>query len=422
MWTQKMLVKAIHEGRLNTLLDTLYGERRMSGKRLMALAERHEALFGVRDVSIFSAPGRVELGGNHTDHQNGLVLAAAVDADMLAAAAPNGTNVVHIVSEGFPDTVVDLNDLLPREKERGTTAALVRGCAAGAVSRGISLCGIDICITSNIPTGGGLSSSAAFEVLIAGIFSAYSQKRLTPVEMAQVGQFAENRYFGKPCGLMDQCASACGGIVQMDFRDSTSPEIEQIPFRFAKCGHTICAVDSGAGHENLTEEYAAIPTELASVCAFFGKSVLREIRETAFYEHLPALRAAVGDRAVLRAMHVFAENRRVEAEAEALRTGDFSAFLCLASASGNSSALYLQNVTPCGAVQDQALALTLAVCSHALNGKGACRVHGGGFAGAALAFVPDELLDAFQIEVNNLLGKGKCRVLRLREPGFAQII
>lgn len=418
-------VLAARGGKLDAVLGALYGADgcRAGGARLASLVRRHISCFGVQDLSAFSAPGRIELGGNHTDHQCGLVLAAAVGADILAVAAPNGKNVVHIVSEGFPDTVVDLRSLVPLERERGTTAALVRGCAAGAARRGAEPGGFDACVVSDVPSGGGLSSSAAFEVLIAGIFNVFfAGGRFSPVELAQIGQFAENAYFGKPCGLMDQCASASGGVVQIDFRDPALPVLERVPFEFAACGHTVCAVDSGASHADLTEAYASIPAELAAVCAFFGKTVLREVEEAAFYENLPALRAAAGDRAVLRAVHVYDENRRVAAEAEALRAGDFAAFLRLVRASGDSSALYLQNVTPHGAAREQALALTLAVCRRALGGRGACRVHGGGFAGAALAFVPDDLLDTFRAEVERVLGRGACRLLRQRTPGFMQIM
>ena len=425
MGTQDAVLAAAYAGELGAAFNALYGKKnvRAGAERLAALVKRHAARFGVRDVAVFSAPGRVELGGNHTDHQRGLVLAAAVSADILAVVSRNGENVVRIVSENFPDTVVDLRDLTPHTDERGKTAALVRGCAAGITSRGGVPCGFDACITSDVPAGSGLSSSAAFEVLTAGIFSTFGASgRFSPVELAQIGQYAENIYFGKPCGLMDQCASASGGVVRIDFRDPAEPEIERVPFDFEACGHTLCAVDSGADHVDLTAEYAAIPAELADVCAFFGKDVLREVDEAAFYENLPAMRAVAGDRAVLRAMHVFDENRRVAAEVETLQNGDFEKFLRLVNISGDSSACYLQNVTPCGAARKQALAVTLAVCRHALAGYGACRVHGGGFAGAALAFVPDKRLDVFRADVERTLGHGACRVLKIRAKGFSQLI
>ena len=419
------ILQKLDEGELSGLLAPLYGADGciFAGKRLRMLVQQYEERFGGHEISVFSAPGRVELGGNHTDHQRGRVLAASVSTDVLAVAAPNGENVVRIVSEGFPDTVVDLADLTPHPEEFGTTAALVRGCAAGMVERGIVPGGFNACMTSDIPSGGGLSSSAAFEVLTAGILNRFfAESRFSPVHLAQIGQYAENVYFGKPSGLMDQCASAVGGVVQIDFRCPEAPEIETVPFDFENCGYTVCAVDSGASHADLTAEYAAIPEDLAHICAFFRKNVLREVDETQFYENLPALRAAAGDRAVLRAMHVFDENRRVTAEAAALRAGDLPAFLRLVCDSGDSSALFLQNITPCGAARDQALALTLALCRRALDGRGAYRVHGGGFAGSALVFVPNDRLDEFRATVEHTLGSGACRVLRIRAKGFAQLL
>ncbi len=423
MDTQETLCTAVQKGEWDTTLASLYGKENVSSarERLTSLAKRHMARFGAHDVAVFRAPGRVELGGNHTDHQRGLVLAASVSADILAVVSRNTEPLVRIVSEGFPDTTVSLQNLALRADERGTTAALVRGCAAKVATYG-RLCGFDACATSDVPSGSGLSSSAAFEVLTAGILAALGKTEpLSPVALAQIGQYAENRYFGKPCGLMDQCASAAGGVVRIDFSAPSAPEIVRVPFDFSACGYVVCTVDSGAGHEDLTECYASIPEELGRVCAFFGKNVLREVEEDAFYKNLPALRAEAGDRAILRAMHVFDENRRVIAETEALCTGDFAAFLRLVQASGESSSLYLQNITPCGAEREQALAVTLAICRRALAGRGACRVHGGGFAGAALAFVPEDRMETFRADVERVLGHGACRVLRLCEKGFTRL-
>lgn len=376
----------------------------------------------MEQVFHFSAPGRVELGGNHTDHQHGCVLAAAVDLETSADVRLTGGGSIRVLSEGYAPVEIPLRDLAPRPEECGTTAALVRGVAAAFAARGAALGGLEVHVRSDVAPGSGLSSSAAFEVLLARVLNAlFCGGRLSPIELAQISQRAENVYFGKPCGLMDQCASASGGVVRIDFRDPGTPAPQRVPFDLAACGHALCAVDSGAGHADLTDEYAAIPAELAAVCAFFGKDVLREVDEAAFYENLPSLRAAAGDRAVLRAMHVFDENRRVAAEADALRAGDFAAFLRQVRASGDSSALYLQNVTPCGAVREQALAVALAVCRRALAGDGACRVHGGGFAGAALAFVPFGRLAVFRADVEHVLGRGACRVLRPREQGFVRL-
>lgn len=425
MVTQKMLCRAVRNGEWDKTFTELYGKENISvaRARFITLAERHAERFGMREVAVFRAPGRVELGGNHTDHQHGLVLAASVSADILAVVSCNGEQTVRVISEGFPDTAVVLKDLEPREEERGSTAALVRGCAAGMAQRGRMPHGFDACITSDIPAGSGLSSSAAFEVLIAGMLAAFDGGgTLLPVTLAQIGQYAENVYFGKPCGLMDQCASAAGGVVQIDFAVPSSPDITAVPFDIAACGYVVCAIDSGAGHAELTDAYAPIPEELAHISAFFGKTVLREVEEAAFYKNLPVLRKVAGDRAVLRAMHVFEENHRVLAEVRALQESNFPAFLQLVCASGESSALYLQNITPCGAVREQALAFTLAVCRRALSGGGACRVHGGGFAGAALAFVPSGQLETFRTDVERMLGYDACRVLRLCDRGFVRLM
>ena len=364
----------------------------------------------------FSAPGRVELGGNHTDHQHGCVLAAAVDLEMRAAVTPNHDGVIRVFSEGFAPVEVALGDWTPRPEERNTTAALVRGMAAQFIRRGAALTGLDMRVTSQVPVGSGLSSSAAFEVLLGRVFSGLCcGGSVSPEDIARMGQTAERDYFGKPCGLMDQMASSVGGLVYMDFADPVHPAIERIDCDLGASGYGLFIVDSGADHADLTADYAAIPAELEQVCRVFGAEVLRQVDETEFYRRLPAVRAAAGDRAALRAIHVFDENRRAAAEAEALRKGDFPAFLALVNASGASSWQYLQNVTS-GDPRQQALAVTLAVCRRALGGQGAVRVHGGGFAGTALAFVPDERREMFLRTVEQTLGVDKCRLLSVRNP------
>ena len=364
----------------------------------------------------FSAPGRVELGGNHTDHQHGCVLAAAVDLEMRAAVTPNHDGVIRIFSQGFAPVEVALGDWTPRPGERNTTAALVRGMAAQFIRRGAALTGLDVRVTSQVPVGSGLSSSAAFEVLLGRVFSGLCcGGSVSPEDIARMGQTAERDYFGKPCGLMDQMASSVGGLVYMDFADPAHPATERIDCDLGASGYGLFIVDSGADHADLTADYAAIPAELEQVCRVFGAEVLRQVDETEFYRRLPAVRAAAGDRAALRAIHVFDENRRAAAEAEALRKGDFPAFLALVNASGASSWQYLQNVTS-GDPRQQALAVTLAVCRHALGGQGAVRVHGGGFAGTALAFVPDDRREMFRRTVEQTLGVDKCRLLSVRNP------
>lgn len=364
----------------------------------------------------FSAPGRVELGGNHTDHQHGCVLAAAVDLEMRAAVTPNHDGVIRVFSQGFAPVEVALGDWTPRPEERNTTAALVRGMAAQFIRRGAALTGLDVRVTSQVPVGSGLSSSAAFEVLLGRVFGGLCcGGSVSPEDVARMGQTAERDYFGKPCGLLDQMASSVGGLVYMDFADPVHPAMERIDCDLGASGYGLFIVDSGADHADLTADYAAIPAELERVCRVFGAEVLRQVDETEFYRRLPAVRAAAGDRAALRAIHVFDENRRAAAEAEALRKGDFPAFLALVNASGASSWQYLQNVTS-GDPRQQALAVTLAVCRRALGGQGAVRVHGGGFAGTALAFVPDDRREMFRRTVEQTLGTDKCRLLSVRNP------
>lgn len=364
----------------------------------------------------FSAPGRAELGGNHTDHQHGCVLAAAVDLEMRAAVTPNHDGVIRVFSQGFAPVEVALGDWTPRPEERNTTAALVRGMAAQFIRRGAALTGLDMRVTSQVPVGSGLSSSAAFEVLLGRVFSGLCcGGSVSPEDIARMGQTAERDYFGKPCGLMDQMASSVGGLVYMDFADPVHPAMERIDCDLGASGYGLFIVDSGADHADLTADYAAIPAELEQVCRVFGAEVLRQVDETEFYRRLPAVRAAAGDRAALRAIHVFDENRRAAAEAETLRKGDFPAFLALVNASGASSWQYLQNVTS-GDPRQQALAVTLAVCRRALGGQGAVRVHGGGFAGTALAFVPDDRREMFRRTVEQTLGVDKCRLLSVRNP------
>lgn len=370
------------------------------------------------EIYRFSAPGRTEISGNHTDHQHGCVLAAAVNLETVAQVEMNGADLIRVQSEGYPPVEVDLNDLTVHEEEKNTTAALIRGVAAAFSRRGAVLQGFDARVRSSVLPGSGLSSSAAFEILIGTICNElFFDKKLSAVEIAQIGQYAENVYFGKPCGLMDQTASSVGGMVFIDFADPAAPMVEKIDFDFTAAGHALCIIDSGADHADLTEEYAAIPGELKRVCQFFGKDVLREIPEADFLGALPQLRHQVPDRAILRAVHFYQENSRVQRQAQALRDGDFDAFLRLVSESGRSSWMYLQNITPAGATEHQDVAVALALCDTLLRGRGAFRVHGGGFAGTVQAFVPLEMLDSFKEGMERVLGEGKCHVLSIRSEG-----
>ena len=387
--------------------------------RHMALIKNFEKTFGTgRELSLFSAPGRTEIGGNHTDHQHGRVLAASVNLDTVAAVSLNGENVIRIQSEGYPLCTVELSDLTVREEEKNTTLALIRGVAAAFADMGCRVQGFDAYIVSNVLRGSGLSSSAAFEVLMGVILNGmFFADRVDAVKIAQIGQWAENGYFGKPCGLMDQMASSVGNLVAIDFADPAAPVVERVDFDFSATGHSLCIIDSGADHADLTDEYAAIPGELKTICAHFGKSVLREIPREDFFSALPQLRKLAGDRAVLRAIHFYNDNERVPRQVEALKAGDFASFLRMMKESGRSSWMYLQNVIPAGYKEHQEVALALALCDELLGDRGAYRVHGGGFAGTIQAFVPNDLLEDFREKMEDVLGEGSCHVLSIRPVG-----
>ena len=374
--------------------------------------------FEGRPERYFSAPGRTEIGGNHTDHQRGHVLAAAVNLDTLAAVRRNGTGQIRVLSQGYPLCVVDLDRLEPVADEVNSTPALIRGVAARFAQLGCRVEGFDAYCTSTVLPGSGLSSSAAFEVLIGTIINhLFFDARVSQPEIAQIGQYAENVFFGKPCGLMDQMASAVGNLVTIDFLKKDAPVIRPVDFDFSACGHALCIIDSHASHADLTDEYAAIPMEIGRVCRHFGKEVLSEIPESEFYTAIPALRAECGDRAVLRCIHFYQDDARVPRQVAALERGDFGRFLELVKESGRSSWMYLQNVIPAGYKEHQDMALSLALCQHYLQGKGAYRVHGGGFAGTVQAFVPFELLDPFRAGIDAALGQGSCHVLSIRPQG-----
>lgn len=377
--------------------------------------------FGREPVYSVSAPGRTELGGNHTDHQHGLVLAAAVTLETRAAAAPNGLSCIRIHSEGFDDFTVDLNDLSARKEEQGTSAALVRGIAAGFAEKGHPFCGFDAAITSSVLPGSGLSSSASFEVLIGRIGNELTGARLTPVEIAKIGQFAENRYYGKPSGLMDQMVCSVGGVLAIDFENTQDPVITPVDHDFSASGYQLMIIDSGADHQDLTSEYAAITEELSLICSYFEKKVLREIPEANFYENLDNLRQLAGDRAVLRAIHVYEENRRVLRQVSALQCGNFEEYLSLVNASGASSWQYLQNVIPAGNTAHQEMAVTLALVSKELHGAGACRLQGGGFGGTVQAYVPKADVVTFTKNLEALIGKEKIRPVFLQKSGSGPV-
>lgn len=395
-------------------VPTLY----ISAERKRALDDGFQTVFGQMPQSYFSAPGRTEISGNHTDHQRGRVLAGAVNLDTQAAVRVNGTDKIRIQSKGYPMCQVELSQLEPVESEINSTPALVRGVAARFVQLGCRVQGFDAYVESTVLPGSGLSSSAAYEVLVGTIINhLFFDAKVSQPEIAQIGQYAENVFFGKPCGLMDQTASAVGGLVTIDFADKDHPVIRPVDFDFSTTGHALCIIDSRADHADLTDEYAAVTRELKEVSRFFGKEVITEIPEEEFYAGLSKLREICPDRAVMRAIHEYNENRRVPQQVACLERGDFEGFLKLTKESGFSSWMYLQNVIPLGYVDQQAMAVALALCEHYLQGKGAYRVHGGGFAGTVQAFVPMEILESFRQGIDGALGEGACHVLDIRPQG-----
>ncbi len=403
--------------------EYLYGACGAPDQRLRytSAVQAFEKQYGKsEELRIFSAPGRTEVCGNHTDHNRGCVLAAAVNLDVIAVVRPETNGVIRVKSLGFPEDVIDTADLAVRESEKNTSAALIRGVAAGFAERGHNICGFTAYTTSNVLKGSGLSSSAAFEVLIGTILSGLcNDGSVSPVEIAQIAQYAENKYFGKPSGLMDQMASSVGGFVTIDFADTSAPVIESIPFDIA--GYDLCIVDTRADHANLTPEYAAIPAEMKAVADFFGKTELRDITKKDIYDNIRTLRKECGDRAVSRAFHFFDENERVLRAAAALRRKDTQAFLDTINESGSSSFKYLQNVFAPGDPRLEAVVIALYAAQDVLAGRGASRVHGGGFAGTIQAFVPQELTERFTSVMESIFGERSCYNLRIRPVGGIEI-
>ncbi len=409
----------------DSTLAKLYGEKAVPAqKERYSKAEKaFEELFGsAENAMIFSASGRTEVGGNHTDHNRGKVLAAAVSLDVIAFVIPADDGIITVKSEGFPQDIVDISDLSVKEADKNTSAALIRGVADGLKKDGFKIGGFKAYTTSNVLKGSGISSSAAFEVLIGTILShIYNGGNVSAVKIAQIAQYAENVHFGKPSGLMDQMASSVGGFIEIDFGDTENPVIDSISYDFAKSGHSLCIVDTKGNHADLTPEYAAIPAEMKSVAKFFGKSELRDISKEMLWENIAEVRKACGDRAVSRAFHFFDENDRADREAEALRKGNFEEFLKVVSESGNSSFKYLQNIFAVTAPREQGVVLGLYTAENILKGRGACRVHGGGFAGTIQAFVPNDLLDEFTEKMEHLFGKGSCYNLYIRPVGGTRV-
>jgi len=426
MLTLEQLTQGLQTGAFNDELEKIYGgDAPKQAQRLLGIAERFALHFspGAHNVAVFSAPGRSEIGGNHTDHNRGKVLAAGVNLDILGVAARVGEARVRVKSAGYNLNDVDLATLTPVEAETGHSNAMIRGICAGFTRADHTIGGFEAATASDVLGGSGLSSSAAFGVLIATILNHfYNGARIAPLELAQIVQYAENEFVGKPCGLMDQTASAVGGFVAIDFADTAHPVVTKLDFDFAASGHALCIVDTGGSHADLTDDYAAVRGEMESVAQALGTQVLRETSKEALLADLANIRKQCGDRAILRALHYFAENGRVDAQVAALGRGDFAGFLALVKGSGYSSFMYNQNVYTGEMRRRQPVSLGLSLSESVLGPRGAWRVHGGGFAGTIQAFVPLDLLEDYKQAMEGVFGQGCCYVLKVRNHGGVKVI
>ena len=414
---------AIENGKFDESLSLLYGEVTLAKERyIKALDEFMKLYHTAQNIRIFSAPGRTEISGNHTDHQHGCVLAGSVNLDVIAVVALNEDGKIRIKSEGYDMDTVDIADLNKKDCEKGRAVSLIKGVCAKFKEMGISLQGFNAYTTSNVLKGSGLSSSAAFEVLIGTILNGlFADNKIDPITIAKIGQFAERDYFGKPCGLLDQMASASGGFTYADFMDPAEPIVESISLDINKFGYTLCVVDTGGNHANLTGDYADITIECKDISNALGVDFLRDADESEFYGNIASLRQKVGDRAILRAFHFFNEQKRVELQLAALKKGDFEEFLNHVNASGQSSYDYLQNLYSNSNVREQGLCLALALTKNFLNGKGACRVHGGGFAGTIQCYIPTERFSDYKKMIENAFGEGSCCLINVRPVGGYEI-
>lgn len=419
------LKAGFQSGKYAELLKDIYIDESVleyQKERYVKAIESFEELFGVKDVEIYSAPGRSEIGGNHTDHQCGRVLAASINLDAIAIVAKKESGIV-LKSEGYPMINVSLADLLPKKEEEGTSAGLIRGVAARLKEEGYEIGGFEAYVTSDVLNGAGMSSSAAFEVLIGSILSGlYNEGKISPVLIAQAGQYAENVFFGKPCGLMDQMASSVGNLIFIDFADVKNPVIKKVNVNFEDFNHSLCIVDTKGSHADLTDDYAAIPYEMKKVANYFNQEALREVDKDDFYLNLPKIREILGDRAVLRAMHLFEENKRVDQQVKALEEGDFDTFKKLIKESGDSSFKYLQNVYSSHDLTNQSVSIGLAISDISLGDKGVSRVHGGGFAGTIQAFVPNDIVSMYKKNMEHVFGEGACHVLKVRPYGGMKVL
>lgn len=420
-----VLIDEFNKDVYKNLLEDIYVDDKIldyNKERYIQAIWNFEQLFGKKEVEIYSAPGRSEIGGNHTDHQYGRVLAASINLDAIAIVAKRENEIV-VKSEGYPIISVSLESLSPVKEEEGTSSALIRGVVAKLKEEGYQVGGFEAYVTSDVLNGAGMSSSAAFEVLIGNILSGlYNQGQISQVLIAQASQYAENVFFGKPCGLMDQMASAVGNLIYIDFADVKEPVVKKVNVDFEDFGYSLCIVDTKGSHADLTDEYAAIPEEMKKIASYFGKEVLNQVDKKEFYANLPKLREAAGDRAVLRAMHWYEETNRVNEQVEALESRDFEEFKRLIKASGDSSFKYLQNVYSVKNLEKQEMSIGLAYSDVLLENRGVSRVHGGGFAGTIQAFVPNDMVDMYKENIENIFGKDACHVLKIRKYGGMKVL
>lgn len=410
---------AILNGSFDKDFRLLYGNAEIARQRYAKACDSFEKIFpSSSEIRLFSAPGRTEVSGNHTDHQHGSVLAASVDLDVIAIVSLNEDGKIRIKSEGYNMDTVDITKFEKRDNEKNTAIALIRGVCNQFKELGYKIQGFNAYTTSNVLKGSGLSSSAAFEVLIGNILNdLFADGKVTPIEIAKIGQFAEREYFGKPCGLLDQMASSLGGFTYADFHNPSDPVTESIDLDIKSFGYTLCVVDTGGNHANLTQDYADITLECKAVSNELGVDFLRDANADLFYSKIADLRKSCGDRAVLRAFHFINEQQRVLDQRSALKSEDFEGFLGMVNASGQSSYDYLQNLYSTSAINEQGLSLAIALTKKFLNGKGACRVHGGGFAGTIQCYIPTDLLDSYKEMIEKVFGQGSCCVLNIRSVG-----
>lgn len=420
-----VLIDEFNKDVYKDLLEDIYVDDKIldyNKERYIQAIWNFEQLFGKKEVEIYSAPGRSEIGGNHTDHQYGRVLAASINLDAIAIVAKRENEIV-VKSEGYPIISVSLENLSPVKEEEGTSSALIRGVVAKLKKEGYQVGGFEAYVTSDVLNGAGMSSSAAFEVLIGNILSGlYNQGQISQVLIAQASQYAENIFFGKPCGLMDQMASAVGNLIYIDFADVKKPVVKKVNVDFEDFGYSLCIVDTKGSHADLTDEYAAIPEEMKKVASYFGKEVLNQVDKQEFYTNLPKIREYAGDRAVLRAMHWYEETSRVNEQVEALESRDFEEFKRLIKASGDSSFKYLQNVYSVKNLEKQEMSVGLAYSDVLLGNHGVSRVHGGGFAGTIQAFVPNDMVDMYKKSIEDIFGKDACHVLKIRKYGGVKVL